>query len=67
MSAIDNLILEHLRALRVDSGDLKRDLRDVKARLASIESYIATPLKGARVSSARPAGLPRTIHERTNS
>lgn len=39
---IDNLVLEHLRAIRADSADMKRDLRDVKARLSSIESYIAT-------------------------
>jgi phage shock protein A len=42
MSDTDNIILEHLRALRADSADVKNDLRDVKARLASIESYIAT-------------------------
>jgi hypothetical protein len=39
---MDNIVLEHLRALRADVGDLKNDMRDVKARLASIESYIAT-------------------------
>jgi hypothetical protein len=38
----DNIVLEHLRAIRADTLDLKGDLRDVKARLASIESYIAT-------------------------
>ena len=40
--ATDNIVLEHLRALRGDLGDVKNDMRDVKARLASIESYIAT-------------------------
>jgi hypothetical protein len=38
----DNLILEHLRSLRTDNVEMKSTLRDVKARLASIESYIAT-------------------------
>lgn len=38
----ENLVLEHLRALRLDVSGIKSDLRDVKARLASIESYIAT-------------------------
>jgi hypothetical protein len=42
MTDTDNIILEHLRALRADSADVKSDLREVKARLASIESYIAT-------------------------
>jgi prefoldin subunit 5 len=39
---IENLILEHLRALRGDIAALKADTRDIKARLASIETYIAT-------------------------
>lgn len=38
----ENLVLEHLRAIRSDIADIKRDSRDTKARLASIESYIAT-------------------------
>lgn len=38
----ENLVLEHLRAIRLDIADLKNGSRDIKARLASIESYIAT-------------------------
>src|ERR1700677_2313680 len=38
----DNLILEHLKALRADNAEVKSALRDIKGRLASIESYIAT-------------------------
>ena len=38
----DNIVLEQLRFIRADLGDLRNDMRDVKARLASIESYIAT-------------------------
>jgi len=37
----DNLVLEHLRAIRLDLTELKNDMRDVKARLGSIENYIA--------------------------
>ncbi len=33
---------EVLRQLQSTAGDIKSDMRDVKARLASIESYIAT-------------------------
>ena len=39
---IENLILEHLRAMRADTASVKADVRDIKARLASIETYIAT-------------------------
>ena len=39
---IESLILEHLRAMRGDIASLKADTRDIKARLASIETYIAT-------------------------
>lgn len=38
----DNLVLEHLRAIRADISALNGNMRDVKARLSSIESYIAT-------------------------
>ena len=39
---MENLVIEHLRSIRADNADIKRDLREVKLRLASIESYIAT-------------------------
>jgi prefoldin subunit 5 len=38
----ESLVLEHLRAIRTDMNDLKNSVRDIRARLASIESYIAT-------------------------
>jgi predicted nuclease with TOPRIM domain len=38
---IDNLVLEQLRAIRADLRGLKDDMRDVKARLSSIETYNA--------------------------
>jgi prefoldin subunit 5 len=40
--ATDNLTLEHLRAIRADVAAISSNMRDVKARLSSIESYIAT-------------------------
>jgi hypothetical protein len=39
---IQNLIFEHLRAMRVDIATVKADTRDIKGRLSSIETYIAT-------------------------
>jgi len=38
----DNLVLELLRSIRGDISVLNGGMRDVKARLSSIESYIAT-------------------------
>jgi hypothetical protein len=39
---IDNIILEHLRLIRSDMADFRNDLRDMKARFSSMESYIST-------------------------
>lgn len=40
---MDNLLLEHLKALRNELGNAKRDtqadLRDIKERLASLEHH----------------------------
>ena len=35
------LILEHLRALRLDMGELRADVRDMRGRLTSIEVSVA--------------------------
>jgi predicted nuclease with TOPRIM domain len=32
-----NLVLEYLRALRMDMGELRADVRDMRGRLTSIE------------------------------
>ena len=37
----ENLVLEHLRALRADINEVKAGNRDIRARLSSIEGYIA--------------------------
>lgn len=41
MADINNLSLEHLRAIRTDLAGLKEDLREIKGRMASLESGIA--------------------------
>jgi hypothetical protein len=41
MADINNLSLEHLRAIRTDLAGLKEDLREIKSRMASLESGIA--------------------------
>lgn len=38
---IEHLILEHLKAIRADVSSLKADMREVKMRLLSLESYQA--------------------------
>ena len=39
---IDNIIVEHLEAIRGDLGDLKRDVRDATMRLGSLEHQVAS-------------------------
>ena len=49
---VDYLILEHLKAIRGDLDTLKSDMRHVKTRLLSMESYqAANHLDSARQSS----------------
>jgi hypothetical protein len=52
----DNFVLDHLRAICADSADTKRDMRYVKARLASIESLslLCTMTKPAKANNRRP-------------
>ena len=40
MENVDNIILEHLRAIRADIGAMKDDSREIKQRLANLESAI---------------------------
>jgi septal ring factor EnvC (AmiA/AmiB activator) len=37
---IENLILEHLRAIRTDIGGIKEDMREIKQRLTSLEAAV---------------------------
>ena len=43
---IDNLVLEHLKAIRADTGNLSADMRDVKERLTELERGMAIVLSG---------------------
>ena len=38
---VENLILEHLRAIRADIGGIKDDVRETKQRLTSLEAAVA--------------------------
>jgi chromosome segregation ATPase len=38
----DNLVLEHLRAIRADQTDMKGDIREIKSRLTTLENGQAT-------------------------
>jgi predicted nuclease with TOPRIM domain len=38
---VENLILEHLRAIRADIGGIKEDSREIKQRLTSLEAGMA--------------------------
>jgi septal ring factor EnvC (AmiA/AmiB activator) len=48
----ENLILEHLRAMRADIGAIKDDVREIKSRLTSLEAAVA----GLRRDSANLFG-----------
>jgi septal ring factor EnvC (AmiA/AmiB activator) len=38
----ENLVLEHLRAIRADIADVKRDMREFRERLGHIENQMAS-------------------------
>lgn len=38
---VENLVLEHLRALREESAEVRSDIREIKSRLGSIETSFA--------------------------
>jgi molybdopterin synthase catalytic subunit len=45
MENIENLILEHLRAIRADVGAVKDDVRELKHRIGNLEAGQATLLQ----------------------
>ncbi len=45
MENVENLILEHLRAIRADVGAVKEDVRELKSRIANLEAGQATMLQ----------------------
>jgi len=38
---VENLVLEHSRALRGESSEIRSDIREIKSRLGSIETAVA--------------------------
>ena len=42
MTDVDNIILEHLRHIRVTTDGLREDMREVKPRLGLLESQYAS-------------------------
>ncbi len=42
MSNVDNMIIEHLKAIRADVSAIKEDAREIKTRLTSVESGIGS-------------------------
>ena len=38
--AVDNLVLEHLRAIRADLSTVKEDVREIKHRMTNVEAAI---------------------------
>jgi len=45
MENVENLILEHLRAIRSDVGAVKDDVRELKSRMANLEAGQATMMQ----------------------
>jgi hypothetical protein len=55
---VENLILEHLRAVRSDIAALREDTREIKTRLIRIEA--ARPAcAGTRPATPRPSRISR--------
>ena len=46
MENVENLILEHLRAIRSDVNGIRDDVREVKNRLANVEATQGTMMQG---------------------
>ena len=46
IDTVENLILEHLRAIRADAAFIKEDTRQLMARMASMESQMVQMHKG---------------------
>lgn len=45
MDNVDNIIIEHLRAIRGDIGTIKDDVRELKSRISNMESAQASLLQ----------------------
>jgi len=42
MSNVENMIIEHLKAIRADISTIKEDAREIKTRLTSVEAGIGS-------------------------
>jgi predicted nucleic acid-binding Zn-ribbon protein len=49
----ENLVLELLRAMRLDLAQMKDDIRDIKLRLTALESHVANLLSNVLRQNAR--------------
>lgn len=58
MENVENLILEHLRAIRADMGAVREDVRELKNRIANLEGGQATLMQ----SLGYQAGLTAAQH-----
>jgi len=64
----DNLVLEHLRAIRSEFGEFREDMKDVKGRLTSLEISVAS-LRGevANLLAILPVNWAALTGSRTGS
>jgi hypothetical protein len=62
---VENLVLEHLRAIRTDVATIKDDVRELKSRLAHVEVGQATSLQhlghNASMSAQQQLGCDRIL------
>lgn len=54
---VGNLILEHLKAIRADLVDLRREQREMKVRLVSVENQLVQVHKGMALIHEDLAGI----------
>lgn len=45
MENVENIIIEHLRAIRADIGTVEDDVRELKSRMANLEAGQATMMQ----------------------
>lgn len=63
MENVDNLILEHLKALRNEVRDMRRDLGGLTLRVGSLEQHVA----GARNDIMMVHGDLAIMHQRDDT
>jgi phage shock protein A len=65
MENVENIILEHLRAIRTDIGTVKDDVRELKNRVGNLEAGQATILQHlghqASVTAQQHASFDRIV------